>query len=118
MNRTVLILIGVILLFVGGGYCLFWGQAYREAQSLFSNAQAQDPEVYQEQFPYFLKATRILGMDILAPGAEESAADANELAQKITRGIYANLALGAAVLLMGLVVVIVGIARRREEPEA
>lgn len=94
-------------------YCLFWGQTIRESQALFSTSQAQTEEALRDQSPYFVKGARMLGIDLFAPGTEESAAGASDLAQKMTRGMYAHCALGALAFLIGAAILVVGLLQSK-----
>jgi hypothetical protein len=112
MKRTILIAAGVLLAVLGVCYSLFWGQAIREAGMLFSENQAQSEEAVRVRLPCFVRAVEILGVDIFEPAAGESARSADELATKISRGMYTHFALGAAVVCAGIAVVVIGLLKR------
>ena len=117
MKRVILISTGTILLMLGAGYSLFWGQAMREAGSLFAGPQTE--ESVREHSPCFVRAVCILGVDIFAPAGGEAPEPANELAMRISRGIYTHLALGFLALFAGVTILIVGLLKRKapEQPD-
>jgi hypothetical protein len=117
MKRTILISTGVILMLLGMCYSVFWGQAIREAGSLFSAGQAQNEEAVREQSPCFVRAVRLLGVDIFAPAMEESPGSPADLARRISRGMYTHFAIGILAVLAGTIVLVAGLHKRKAPPE-
>ena len=116
MKQIILILVGATLLGAGIHGSLFWGQAIREAGTIFSAGGVQDEETMRQQLPCFVEAVGILGVDIFAPAAEQSAQSAAVLAQKITRGMYTRLALSALAFLVGVAVLFAALFSKRPPP--
>ncbi|MFT5128441.1 MAG: hypothetical protein ACI8W8_002051 [Rhodothermales bacterium] len=112
MKQIILILVGASLFVIGIRGSLFWGQAIREAGTIFSAGGVQDEETTREQLPRFAEAVGILGVDIFAPAVEQSMQSAEVLAQKITRGMYTRLALSALAFLLGIAVLFAALLSR------
>jgi hypothetical protein len=117
MKRAIMISTGAILLMLGAGYSLFWGQAIREAGSLFAGPPTE--ESVREHSPCFVRAVSILGVDIFATAGGESPEPVNGLAMRISRGMYTHLALGFLALFAGVTILIAGLLKRKspEQPD-
>lgn len=117
MKRTILISTGAILVLLGMCYSLFWGQAIREAGSLFSAGQDHNEEAVREQSPCFVRAVSLLRVDIFAPATEESSESPTDLALRISRGMYTHFAFGILALLAGAIVLVASLLKRKAPPE-
>ncbi len=118
MKRTILTATGIVLIILGVCYVLFWGQAMREAETLYSGDQTQTEETIRNQSPRFVKATHLLGVDLFAPATEEPSESPEDLALRISRGMYTHAGLGALAILVGFAVLIAGLLTKAASPDA
>ena len=114
MKRVAFIVVGLLLAINGILHTVSWTQSSRAFRNLATAVTVHEQRTF-EQRPEVQRAFKAAGYD--PDVTETSAADAAEMAQRISQVIFRNQALGGVGTLVGIGLIVVGIVSKGKAPQ-